>query len=277
MPDSPATFDQQADSFDARAGLPAAAAKAVAAAVVELAASHAKACGASRARVLELGAGTGEIGVDVRESDTVYAGLDLSLPMLRRFSERIHRAAGDEPRSTACLIQADASTRWPIGDATTHTVFGSRSLHLLSAEHVVAEFRRVAAPSACLVIGRTERDPEGLRAILRRAMHERLRERGFEARRGGRHARSLAQLGVTIGARALDRGTVASWRVTITAQQALDSWRTTGGLGGVTPPPAVKEGILNELEDYAGNRFGGLDVPMESEERYILEGIELAT
>ena len=244
--------------------------------MVALGASHAKVCGAARACIVEVGAGTGEIGIGILESRPLYAGIDLSVPMLRQFEERIRRERGGETPTDGILVAADATTGWPLADGTVHAVFGSRSLHLMPTEPLLAEFRRVAAPSACLVVGRTERDPKGIRAILRRAMQEQLRERGFEPKRGSRHAKELIQLGVAIGARPIDRNTVASWRVTSTARESLDSWRTTGGLGGVTPPAAIKDGILGELEEYAANRFGGLDAPVESEESYVLEGIELA-
>ena len=74
------TFDAQAADFDRRAGLPAGAARRIAAAVMELAP-------AGRGVLLDLGAGTGQIGEHLSRGarGTGYVGLDLSGPMLDVF------------------------------------------------------------------------------------------------------------------------------------------------------------------------------------------------
>jgi hypothetical protein len=55
----------------------------------------------------------------------------------------------------------------------------------------------------------------------------------------------------------------------------LDAWRGKPGLGGCEPPEASKAAVLADLKDWAAARFGSLDAPDESEERYILEGVVL--
>ena len=87
------SFDGQAADFDLRAGLPPGIARQVAAAVAELvpAASSAP---ANRGVVLDLGAGTGQIGEHLAgmcgaRGGGRYLGIDLSGPMLAVFRRKL--------------------------------------------------------------------------------------------------------------------------------------------------------------------------------------------
>ena len=82
--------------------------------------------------LLEIGAGTGEIGFEIARLHGRYVGLDLSLPMLRVF--RGHQVGLSAPLA---LIVGDADRTWPITDQSVQAIFGSRSLHLLSLDRVV--------------------------------------------------------------------------------------------------------------------------------------------
>src|SRR5437588_13031152 len=94
----PERFDAQAPGFDRRAGLPADAARAVARAVLEIAAAG------PDDLLVELGAGTGEIGEHLIDSIR-YVGIDRSAAMLERFTEKLAGADGVRVR----LSCADAN------------------------------------------------------------------------------------------------------------------------------------------------------------------------
>lgn len=253
------SFDAQAAEFDLRAGLSAETGRAAAAAVVALAAAR------PGDLLLEVGAGTGLVGRWLLEQPVRYLGLDVSRPMLEVFRRRL--SAG------APLAQADAALPWPLPDGAARAVFGSRALHLLSVEHVVAELHRVGAAGAACVVGRVERPPESIKARLAREMRRRLRARGFAPRSAG--GRPLLDACLARGAHELPRTVVARWPAAHSPRRALADWRRKEGLGGIVLPPGLQEEVLRELEAWAAAEYGGLDAELEVEEGYVLEGVRL--
>ena len=167
----PERFDAQARGFDMRAGLPAGAARAVARAVLEIAAVG------PDDLLVELGAGTGEIGQHLIESVS-YVGVDRSGAMLELFREKL--VSVDDTRVR--LFCMDANRPWPVGDASAAVVFASRVTHLLDAEHLIAELQRVCRSGGHFLVGRVIRDPDGVKSRLRRQRRLMLRQQGVASR-----------------------------------------------------------------------------------------------
>jgi ubiquinone/menaquinone biosynthesis C-methylase UbiE len=261
-PGSPTRFDAQAAEFDRRVGLPETDCRGIAAAVLSLAG-----IGAGN-RVIEIGAGTGMIGRWFLDHPVRYAGVDLSRGMLEVFRRRLPAGIG------APLVQADGARTWPFPDGSVRTVFSSRAIHLLPLDHVVKELYRTGQPGAALVLGWVEREPESVKARMSREMQRRLRERGFPARTAG--SRRVLQACRERGAVDLPKTAVVRWNARHTARQSLDDWRSKEGLGGIVLPPGVQEEILNELETWAVETFGGLDTARDTEDAYVLEGVRLS-
>lgn len=252
-------FDHQAARFDERAGLPEIFAQEIARAVIEL--------GGVRAGdlIVELGPGTGQIGRWF-SGPVRYAGLDLSIGMLREFRAR----TGGEFDKGA-LIHVDAGSRWPLADGSARVVFSSRAAHLLNQEHVAAEVLRIAVrDGATFIIGRIGRDPQSTRARMAREMNERMRLRGFKGRGGEGQMRKLFEACGRRGAKILEPVEVARWTIRASPQRSLDSWRSLVSLGGISIPAETREEILRELEAWAEQEFGALDRETESEETYML-------
>jgi Methyltransferase domain len=200
-----------------------------------------------------------------------YVGLDESEAMLEVFERR-------RPRSPHVrLVRADADAAWPVPDASVRAVFASRAVHLFrSAEHLVGETLRVArGPGATFTTGRVERDDDGTRSALRREMRARLRARGYAPGDGERGTRGALDAFRARGSAPLAPVTAARWPVTVSARRVLDDWREKSGLGGCEPAESDKSAVLAELAGWAADRFGSLDAPVASEERYILEGVVL--
>jgi SAM-dependent methyltransferase len=276
---SPTPFDVQAPEFDRRVGLPAEICRAIAVAVLELAAAR------PGDLVLEIGAGTGMIGRWFLDHPVRYAGLDLSRAMLEVFRRRPDAAR-------AGLVQADGARTWPLPAGSARVVFSSRAVHLLPLAHVVAEVFRVgggAGPAArgggsrggtaagdggaACVLGWVERPPASLKARMSRQMQDLLRQRGLHPRLAG--GRRLLAACAERGATLLPRTAVARWPARHTPRQALDSWRSKPGLGGIVLPPGVQEEVLATLETWAERSFGSLDAEWRGEEAYVLEGVRL--
>jgi ubiquinone/menaquinone biosynthesis C-methylase UbiE len=259
------SFDEQAGSFDQRAGLPPSVCDSIAKELVRLAQLR------PGDVLLEVGAGTGQIGLALCRLPLRYLGFDASAAMLDVF-ERRRRESG----RPASLIYADGNNRWPADDGDVKAVFSSRAIHLLPIEHVVEEVFRVASPSgATLVLGRVRREKESLRARLRQEMHERLRQLRYAAHDAQQEEREILDACARRGGELLEPRVVATWPVQHSAAQVLASWREKSGLAGIDVPGEVKENVLARLAAWAKDAFGSLDAIYPAEEKYVLEGAML--
>ncbi|HJP93682.1 MAG TPA: class I SAM-dependent methyltransferase [Pyrinomonadaceae bacterium] len=257
-------FDDQAAAFEQRAGLPANYCRDIATAVIEI--------GQSRKGdlILEIGPGTGQIAQWFRQV-SAYVGFDLSNGMLRESQRRLGHNAADR-----ALIQADANATWPVATGSARVIFSSRALHLLDQEHVAFEVFRVASDDgASLILGRVQRDRASVRARMAKEMIERLRRHGFEARRGEQQNQKLVEACCRRGAEDLGLRQVARWTVSTSPRQSVESWRCLAGLGGIKVPAKTRDAILDEMEAWAEQEFGGLDREIESEEKYVLRSLRV--
>jgi hypothetical protein len=252
-------YDDQASTFEGRAGLPAKYCSDIAESIVQIA-------GLSDGDlIVEIGPGTGQIGASFGES-VRYLGLDLSRDMLEQFRRRL-----DGYSEHRILVRGDANHHWPVTAGTAKAIFSSRALHLLPVEHVAAESLRIARhDGATLIVGRVERDRNSVRSQMARQMIEMLRHRGLEGRRGERHTRNLIELWGRRGGQVLPSMCVARWTVAATPRESIESWRCLQGLAGIPVPADTKEQILSEIGSWAKEIFGGLDEAADSEESYVL-------
>jgi hypothetical protein len=192
--------------------------------------------------------------------------------MLGEFRGRLSNKAG-----LRAIIRADANLGWPVMSGAARAIFSSRAIHLLDHEHVASEVTRVAEGfgGATLIIGRVEREQESTRALMAREMNERLRRHGIEGRGGAGQKRKLFDALQRRGAQRLEPVVVARWTVSACPRGSINSWRSLSSLGGVRVADALRDQILTELEDWANDRFGGLDQELESEETYVLTPLRI--
>jgi SAM-dependent methyltransferase len=257
------SFDEQAATgvFDARAGFPEGVSERIADAVrsyTDLRPGD---------LIVEIGAGTGLIGQWLARPPIRYLGLDRSRPMLDVFRSR----APD-----ADIECADADQPWPVADHAARAVFGSRVFPLLDRRHLLREAKRVAHPDgAVLVHGTIRRDRDSPKDVLRRQMHERLRESGLEPRPAGRLLRRVFEDAAAGGATILAPLPAARWVREVRPLDVLDEWRQKYSMGGVTPPAGVHAAILADLERWAAERYANPADPVPTEESYVLEGVML--
>jgi SAM-dependent methyltransferase len=254
-------FDAQAPSFETRAGLAAPVRERIARALLDFGPFD------PGRLILDVGAGSGDIGLELAQAGAAYLGIDESPAMLSIFRNRAS-AAGLRPE----LILADARLPWPVTPRTVGLVFGSRSLHFLDPAHVAAEARAAASPrGAAVVVGRVLRERDGVAARTRRAMRELLRREGYVGRSGSKHSASLLAECVARGATPLAPRAVATWAVRRSVRDSIDAWRSKPGLAGLQLPDDLKARLLDELEHVAAES-ADLGVSVESTEAYVLEG-----
>ena len=261
----PERFDAQARGFDRRAGLPADAASAVARAVLEIASAG------PDDLLVELGAGTGEIGQHLIGS-TRYVGIDRSWAMLELFAEKL--ASADDARVR--LSCADANGPWPVGDESAAVVFASRVGHLLDADHLLAELQRVCLAGGYFLVGRVIRDPNGLKSRLRRQRRLLLRQQGVTPRDAeAATERALGEL-VGRGAVRLEACPVTTWTASASTREILDGWGVVGAMGGRRLSAATRASVLAEVESWATRELGDPGEVAAWEERYVLDGVRMA-
>jgi SAM-dependent methyltransferase len=256
------TFDVQADRFDARTGFSEESCRQIADAIAATARLR------EGDRLLEIGAGTGQLGLELLRRGFRHIALDLSSRMLEVFRRKL-RPEG----LAASLIRADAADFWPLAAGTVRMVFGSRSFHRLEPAHVVREALRVADPKeAFLLVGRVRREPTSVRSRLREEMRRRVGATGIPARSGERETRLLLEACHSRGAGILSPRSVARWTVRESPLSSLESWRAGAGLAGCDVAEERKLAILEGLRSWAQEAFGRLDAESDSEETYVLEG-----
>ena len=259
------SFDEQARSFDHRAGLPESVGDSIARELVQFAQV------APGDVVLEVGVGTGQIGLALCQLPLSYVGFDTSAAMLDVFKRRCR-----ESGRAVSLINTDGNNRWPADDGSVKVVFSSRAIHLLRNKHVVEEVFRVASPiGATLVLGRLQREKQSLRARLRQEMRNRLRQLGYATQEGQQKEREILAACVRRGAAPLERRVVATWPVQHSAAQTLASWREKSGLAGLKLAADTKETVLSQLAVWGKDAFGSLEAVQSAEEKYALEGVRL--
>jgi ubiquinone/menaquinone biosynthesis C-methylase UbiE len=262
----PDRFDVQASTFDRRAGLPDDAARAVAEATVAIAAIG------SDDRVLELGAGTGQVGRYLAVAERIsYVGIDSSAQMLEVFRGRL----GASGNRRATLIAADANERWPAADGSVAVVFASRVAHLLDAAHLTRELRRVCRPGGAFLVGRVARDADSARSRLRRQRAALLREHGIAPAEGAQSTRRTLEALVAAGAARIEPQEVASWTVAQPVRDIISGFREVRPAGAEHVDDALLDGVLEDLAAWAARELGDLRTVMTWEERYVLEGVRL--
>lgn len=247
-----ASFDEQAATFDQRTGLPETV-------VAQISAAIAGFLSRSPAVVLEIGAGTGDLGRTFEACGSTYLGLDSSLGMLSVFRAK---------SPGLILLQSDADRPWPIATAAADVVLGARVLHRLDPRHLACEAARVLAPGGVLLCGNVRRPKESIRSRLRAELHRRLEELGLEPKSSG--SRRLDSALVAAGFRADGATTIATWTKVEVPSRALASWRGKAGLAGLSLPEPVKNEVLAGVESWARQTVEDLERPLE-----FLESFEL--
>lgn len=260
-----ASYDDQATTYNARAGLGLEVSHAVAEAVWRAAEAG------PHSAFLEIGTGTGEIGSLLCRRPWRYVGFDLSAAMLARWPEQLRR------RSTAQLLRADGNAHWPIADRSIDVVFGSRALHLIPVTHIVRELHRIGtAGNWQLLVGRVTRDKGSVRSRMRRQMRALLVDRGLQPRDGQDHREQLVSRCLDVGGERIEATVAASWTVRRSPARVLSAWRGKSGLGGLEVADEVRLDVLDQMERWSLANLGDLDKVEESVEQYWIAGARFA-
>lgn len=220
--------------------------------------------------LLELGAGTGEVGAEIcgrLPAGSIHLALDLSLAMLVQLGKKA-------PARLARAL-ADGSRRWPVENGRAAAIFCSRAAHRLDGAAFVAETRRVLRPGGIVVFGALERSADSVRAALqhkmRRILAEALGEAGQTAGRPAERdsRREHRQLAAALGGQ-LEVVAASSFEVFERPADSLAGWRSKRGLAGIEVPPEKQDEVLDRLQEWAREQYGDLNTPRPAIEHYQL-------
>lgn len=255
-------YDNQAGAYDERVGTGEDIARCVAEGVAKLAHDG------KLSNVLDVGCGTGEIGQYLNQLAINYTAMDRSAGMLDAFKSRL----GDKAKATK-LIETDGNLPWPVDDHSIDVIFSSRALHLLDLSHVLNEIQRLTSDSGLTcVIGRITRDKKGVSQTMRRQMRKILEVHGFKGRSGKRNLEDISDHCLSAGATDLGLVTVTRWKNTESPLHSIDNWRSKTGLAGIAVSDEIRMAVLDELEQWAIQHYGSLNLMKECPSFYELRG-----
>ncbi len=253
---SASAYDASAPSFERHRGPPSGVPEAVRAAILSV-------VGASRPRLLDLGAGTGRIGWPFVAAGDDYVGVDRSLGMLREFARR---ASAGTTRAL-CLVQTDGE-QLPFRDAMFDAVLLIRVIRGAQGwRRVVVEARRVLRSSGVLVIGHSVHPPDGIDAKMKERLAAILEGLGVSSYH--RNTREGVQPWLESEAKTSTRIRAAVWTWQRTPRAFLER-RPTGSRFSMLPK-SIQDQALDKLDSWAVETFGSLDTTFEEQHEFELQ------
>jgi ubiquinone/menaquinone biosynthesis C-methylase UbiE len=237
-------FDPVASSFDRHRALPAEAAQEIRRAILASVTP-------ARPRLLDIGAGTGRIGLPFVQAGDDYVAADVSLGMLREFMRKAH----DGRCRTSLLVQANGE-QLPFRDRSFDAVmlvqiFGG----MRGWRRLIGEARRVLRQSGVLLMGRSLIPPDGIDEQMKRHVQGLLAEMNLSLQ--GQSTRENVRQRLEATAARSTRIIAATWRANRTPADFLD--RRNSGAQFSMLPAAVKSEVLEKLSIWAAKSFGSLD------------------
>lgn len=256
-PTGTSAYDTAASSFERHRALPNSVVEAIRSAIWSVARLPA------RARVLDVGAGTGRIGKAFLAAGDFYVGVDSSHAMLQEFSVKPEFSES----KTSLLAQAEGR-QLPFHNAGFDLVL---LMQVLSAAGdwrlLLGECRRVLRPGGTIAVGHTRSPESGIDAQLKarlRAILEEMKVPWHQPRESRRQALAWLE---GASARHWYRE-AASWKVMTSAEEFLSRHRTGARFAAL--PPATKEEALTRLRAWAETNFGSVSARCEEQHSFEL-------
>jgi ubiquinone/menaquinone biosynthesis C-methylase UbiE len=260
-PTRTSAYDTGASSFERHRALPNSVVEAIRSAIWSVAQLP------ERARVLDLGAGTGRIGRAFLAAGDFYVGVDSSLGMLQEFS-----AKPEFRESKTCLLAQAEGRQLPFHNAIFDLVL---LMQVLSAagnwRELLGECRRVLRPGGIIAVGHTKSPESGIDAELKgrlAAILEEMQVRWHQPRESRRQA--LAWLEAA-SVRHWYRE-AASWKVMTSAEEFLSRHKTGARFGAL--PQSIQEAALARLRAWAVTNFASVSARCEEQHSFELSIFE---
>lgn len=257
-------FDKQADIYDKRTGLGEKTVQNIAVSIEKIIQPY------HNGQFLDIGAGTGEIGYFLQDLVIPYTGIDLSKEMLNVYRNRF-----DDDKKIPHLIQMDGNTPWPLKEHSVSVFFSSRAMHQLDHKHVLNQLEKLASRPSILILGNVKRNKNSTKSIMRKKMHNALKEFGIKEKSGQSNRKILFDAIEQQGGERLPTITTSRWQVNHAPIDSINSWESVDGIAGQSVDPSIKTQILETLALQAQEIFTDLNQALETEETYELNAITL--
>jgi ubiquinone/menaquinone biosynthesis C-methylase UbiE len=260
-PTGTSAYDTTASTFERHRSLPSSVIEAIRSAIWSAARLP------ERARVLDLGAGTGRIGKAFLAAGDFYVGVDSSLAMLQEFS------AKPEFRESKTSLLAQAEGRQlPFRNASFDLVL---LMQVLSAagnwRPLLDECRRVLRPGGIIAVGHTKSPESGVDAQLKGRLATVLEEMQVPWHQPRESRRQALAWLEAASVRHWYRE-AARWTVTAKAEEFLSRHRTGARFAAL--PPAIQEEALARLRAWAETSFGSVNAGFEEQHSFELSIFE---
>jgi len=250
-------YDATASSFELHRALPNSVVEAIRSAIWSAARLP------DRARVLDVGAGTGRIGRVFLAAGDFYVGVDSSHAMLQEFS-----AKAEFRESKSCLLAQAEGRQLPFQNATFELVL---LMQVLSAagnwREMLDECRRILRPGGTIAVGHRRSPESGVDAQLKRqlvAILDAMQIPWHQPRESRRQA--LAWLEAASVRHCYREA--ASWKVTTSVEEFLSRHRTGARFAALSP--AVQEEALARLRAWAETNFDSVSAGFEEQHSFEL-------
>ena len=228
-----------------------------------------------RARVLELGVGTGRIAVPLAKAGCEVVGIDLSAHMLAALAQRIESNGLQDIH----LAQGDI-TALPFREHSFDGALAVHVLHLVSDwAGVLGQLSRLIRPGGTLVLGRDWVDPESMAGAIRNQFRQTVIEVGTDMLPPGATAAAPPSGGAAIvnclmdlGAAPAGRGEMvaAEWQTRISPRQILDGIRSRDDAESWVLPDDVLTETMRRLDAFAAAEWPDLEAPQPVTRRFLL-------
>jgi len=256
-PPGTSAYDTAASSFERHRALPSSVVESIRSAIWTTARLP------DRARVLDVGAGTGRIGKAFLAAGDFYIGVDSSHAMLQEFSVKPEFRES----KTSLLAQAEGR-RLPFQNASFDLVL---LMQVLSAagnwRELLEECRRVLRPGGIIAAGHTRSPESGIDAQLKRQLVAILEEKQVPWHQPRESRRQAIQWLESASVRHWYRD-AASWKVMTSAEEFLSRHRTGARFSAL--PLAVQEEALAKLRTWAETSFGSVNASFDEQHSFEL-------
>ena len=227
-----------------------------------------------RARVLELGVGTGRIALPVAAAGCEVYGIDLSSHMLTALARRIDA----EGLEGIHLAQADI-TALPFREGVFDGAIAVHVLHLVADwAGVLTQISRLMRPGGTLVLGRDWIDPDSFSGMIRNRFRKTVVEVGTEMLPPGATAATppsggaaIVKLLMQLGARPVGEGetVAAEWHTRLTPRQVLEGIRSRDDAESWVLPDDVLTETMRRLDAFAIDEWPDLDAQQPVRRRFL--------
>ncbi|MGY6555784.1 MAG: class I SAM-dependent methyltransferase [Wenzhouxiangella sp.] len=229
----------------------------------------------AKARVLELGVGTGRIAIPLARAGCRVVGVDLSAHMLAALAQRVHDSGIDG----IDLAQSDI-TALPFREHSFDGAMAVHVLHLVSDwAGVLKQLSQLIRPGGTLVLGRDWVDPESMAGQIRNQFRQTVLEVGTDMLPPGATAAAppsggaaIVQCLMQLGAQPTSRGEIvaAEWQTGLNPRQILDGIRSRDDAESWVLPDEVLNEVMLRLDHYAAQQWPDLDLTHQVTRRFML-------